>query len=90
MSLRAIGEVVGVSKSQVARDLEDAEVSCDGTPEVDDPEPEPLPAQPTRADRIAELLAEGWWRATGGTVLPGFRSSRSREYLWTCSRPGCP
>ena len=37
-----------------------------------------------------QLELAGWDVAIGDAakVKPGFRSSRSREYLWACSRPG--
>jgi DNA-binding CsgD family transcriptional regulator len=58
MSLRAIAAVVGVDHETVRRDL----AGANAPPELEqatEPEPDPLPPQPTLAERIAELSAEG-------------------------------
>lgn len=62
MSLRAIAAVVGVHNTTVMRQLR-KEGAANAAPDVDAPEPEPLPTLPTRAERIAELLGKGWTQA---------------------------
>lgn len=71
MSLRSIAEVIGLSKSQVAR-------VPFGTPDTDsDPEPEPEPAVTIR-EHAMELRAQGLPRAAEA-VSPGHRTATTRS-----------
>lgn len=58
MSLRAIARAVGVSKSTVGNVLNE-EVVQKWTPDIDNPEPEPLPPPVTRTERARQLQEEG-------------------------------
>lgn len=59
MSLRAISRALKVSDRTVRRDVSAAFAAPDISPPEPEPPYRPLPTLPTRADRIAELVAEG-------------------------------